>query len=85
MANHGASEQAEALSALYQAERQDLTGILAQSIALVGLSLTYMAILAAIVASDTVHLGPAAVGWIAVPVWMLIAFHALVLACQRPV
>lgn len=39
MANHGASEQAEALSALYQAERQDLTGILAQSIALVGLSL----------------------------------------------
>lgn len=73
-------DRVAALAALYQAERQDLTGILAQSIALVGLSLTYMAILGALVSSDTFQLGPVALGWISGPVWMLIAFHALLLA-----
>ncbi|WP_162625253.1 hypothetical protein [Mycolicibacterium llatzerense] len=73
-------DRAVALAALYQAERQDLTGILTQSIALVSVTLTYMAVIAALVSSGNFKLGPVIIGWLGLPVWMLIAFHSLILA-----
>jgi hypothetical protein len=39
-----------------------------------------MAIIAALVSSDKFKLGAIITGWLGLPVWMLIAFHSLVLA-----
>lgn len=74
------SDRATALGALYQAERTDLTGILAQSLVLVGFALTYVTIFMGLFWSDKLHLSPSVMGYGAFPAWMLIAFHALLLA-----
>ena len=78
MANN--TDRIASLSALYQAERTDLTGILGQSLVLVGLAITYMAALVAVFVAQKVTLSPIAIGYLAFPVWMMVAFHSVILA-----
>lgn len=73
-------ETVAALGAIYESERQDLTGIFGHSITLVGIAVAYIGVLATVISQNASAIPPYIIGWVAVPVWLMIAFYTLSMA-----
>src|SRR6266516_1573911 len=71
------SDRAAALSALYQAERQDGATILVASLALIAAALTYLGIAAILINNSSLPGGAWVSAFLAFPLWVITSYHVL--------
>ena len=73
-------DKGTALSALYQAERQDAAGMLATSLALIAGGLTYLGVAAVLINNVALPGGAWVLAFLAFPMWVVASFHVLLVA-----
>lgn len=71
------ADRIAALSALYQAERQDAAGILLAALALFAAALTYLGVVAVVINNVKLPGGYWTLASLAFPLWVVASFHVL--------
>lgn len=73
-------DRGAALGALYQAERQDASGMYATSLALIAGGLTYLGVAAVLINNVALPGGHWVLAFLAFPMWVVASFHVLLVA-----